>query len=174
MQADSLERIIILLPSSAGSRFVEDGLRDAAEKCGLLFIYCTFDKCTFEEAKEYCETLLKKENLLCVVYPAFSSEVFKWYGAERDWFFSRKNDRPVYESPDPDMVGGHKFLQMLSDAGNIPLVPMDMHYGGPFDDFEITFYGKPEDFIINILREVRLLHGLVIRFENNPETDLRT
>lgn len=157
MQANSRERIIILLPSSAGSRFVEDGLRDAAEKCGLLFIYCTFDKCTLEEATEYCETLLKKENLLCVVYPSFGSEVFRWYGAERDWFFLRKNGLPFHKSSDPNMVGGYQFLQMLSQQGNLPLVPMDMHYDSPFDDFEITFYGKPEDFIIDILNNINSL-----------------
>jgi hypothetical protein len=157
MQDKSIERILILLPSSAGERFDEDGLREAAKEWGLFFIYCTFDKCTLEEATEYCDCLLRKENLLCVVYPAFGSEVFRWYGAERDWCITWKNGRPVHESPDPDMVGGYKFLQMLSDAGNIPLVPMDMHYGGPFDDFEITFYGKPEDFIIEILSDLQIL-----------------
>lgn len=157
MQSKSRERIIILLPSSAGSRFVEDGLRKAAEGWGLFFIYCTFDKCTTEEAQEYCSELLEPENLLCVVYPSFSSEVFRWYGAERDWFFSRKNGLSVHESSDPNMVGGYQFLQMLSQQGNLPLVPMDMHYDSPFDDFEITFYGKPEDFIIEILRDIKIL-----------------
>ena len=156
MQRKLRERIIILLPSSAGSRFVEDGLREAAEEWGLFFIYCTFDKCTTEEATEYCESLLKKGNLLCVVFPSFNSEVFCWHGAARDWFFFGKNARHLHESPDPDMVGGYQFLQMLEKAGNLPLVPIAMHYGGPFD-FEITFYGKPEDFIIDILKTIEIL-----------------
>lgn len=157
MQNKSIKRIIILLPASAGCRFVEDGLREAAKEFGVFFIYCTFDKCTFEEAKEYCDSLLERENLLCVVYPAFGSEVFHWHGAERDWCTTWENGRPLYKAPDPDMVGGYKFLQMLSEAGNIPLVPIDMHYGEPFDDFEITFYGKPEDFIIEILKNIKIL-----------------
>lgn len=153
MQERAIERIIILLPSSPGERFVEDGLRNAAEEWGLFFIYASFDKCSSEEARKYCERLLTRENLLCVVYPEFGSDVFDWYGAERDWFFSRKNGTPIHESStDPDMVGGYRFLQMLAESGNLPLIPMPMHYGGPFD-FEITFYGRPETFIIEILEK---------------------
>lgn len=147
------KRVVLLMPRTPWKRFREDGLMDCMEEHGIDCSIKTYQKLPHSIAIKVLEFILNPVPD-CVVYPRFTQcEVWHWHGASRDWFFGWDSGRLVLEPKNgEDLVGGAGLLRMIEERG-VKLVPMDFYYGGHFDDFEITFYGKPEDFVAELLKQ---------------------
>lgn len=138
--------LIILIPESTGCRIDEDGYLQALERAGVKSCVREFSsslvKTLQKRAKKYQESGVK-----LVIYPALGGDIFDWYPAEDDF---RTKEKGVFAFDEFQCGGIRLFLTLLQEAG-IRTLAVDMHYNSPFDDFEATFYGPPDDFVQELL-----------------------
>lgn len=127
-----MKEVIFLLPYSTGDRLREDGFLDALLENDIDYSVKKFGSSPMDLSRRYAYEL-SKYGCDLIIYPELKSSIFLWESANRDWF-----------RPERDEVGIANFLEFLEESGS-KLLPMPMQYG-PFDDFELTFYGHPSSF----------------------------
>lgn len=138
--------LMVLVPDCCGDRLYEDGYADALLANGMLADSCSYSKGSWGQAHRYVAGLLKR-GVTHLIYPTPQSEIYYWPPTALQMLPKRPRiDRSV-----PNSVAGIVELVALIESAGIRTAAFDMHFDGPFDDFEVTFYGPPERFIGEVL-----------------------
>lgn len=137
-QASHRLKLAFLLPRSPNDRLWEDGILSTLEASGIAPEIWLYRKSSAEEMRAFAnEIAASKQDL--VVYPHFSSGVFVWERAAKDWFFGWRNGEPILTNPSEDDIVGIAGLLHQLDQQGVKTLPLSMDYDGPFED-EITVH----------------------------------
>lgn len=134
------KQVLFLLPSSAGHRLRENGYIDALAEVGIDSVIRRDLEIDHKDVIERLATTFSQRGYDLIIYPDFSSEIFKWERIYQTSFSPKNKD-------DMDIKA---FIQLLEDKG-CRLLAESMQLFGQ----EITFYGKAADFAQRISEKLK-------------------